>query len=389
MDSKSLIVYNVNIIILFLAVGGIDMYDFLLVGAGLFNAVIANEAHKQGKSCLVIDKRTHIGGNCYTEIIDDIVVHKYGAHIFRTNNKKIWEYLTDFTEFNHFINSPMGNFHGEMYNLPFNMNTFSKLWGITTPNEAKKIIKEQASEIIEIPQNLEQYAISLVGKDIYEKLIKGYTEKQWGRPCSELPASIMKRIPVRFRYDNNYYDDKYQGIPFGGYTPIIEQMFAHCDIEVNADFMMHKNRYLSEAKKIIYTAPIDEFYEFIFEPLQYRSLQFEIEMIDTDNYQGVAVVNYTDRETPYTRIIEHKHFEYGMQNHTIISKEYPVEWKIGMEPFYPVNDEKNQSKYKQYQTLAEKENKVVFGGRLGTYSYTDMQDTIQNALKLWGKLKGD
>ncbi len=365
------------------------MYDFLLIGAGLFNAVIANEAYKLGKTCLVVEKRPHIGGNCYTEVINDIVVHKYGAHIFRTSNKKIWEYVTDFAEFNHFVNSPMGNFHGEMFNLPFNMNTFSKMWGVITPSEARKIIEEQASEIVGTPQNLEQHAISLVGKDIYEKLIKGYTEKQWGRPCSELPISIMRRIPVRFRYDNNYYDDEYQGIPLGGYTPIIEQMFAHCDIEKNTDFMMHKNQYLSKAKKIICTAPVDEFYDFIFGPLQYRSLRFETEEINMDNYQGVAVVNYTDRETPYTRVIEHKHFEYGKQNHTIISREYPVEWKIGMEAFYPVNDKKNQSRYRKYQKLSQKEKQVIFGGRLGTYSYTDMQDTICNALRLWEMVKGD
>lgn len=363
------------------------MYDFLLIGAGLFNAVIANEAKKSGKSCLVIEKRSHIGGNCYTEVIKDIVVHNYGAHIFRTNDKEIWEYMNQFAEFNHFVNSPIGNYRGEIYNLPFNMNTFSKMWGISTPDEAKEIIKRQASEVSGKPRNLEQHAISQVGKDIYEKLIKGYTEKQWGRSCAELPPSIMRRIPVRFRYDNNYYNDIYQGIPMGGYTPIIEKMFSNCDIECNTDFMNHRSRYLSRAKKVICTAPVDEFYEFIFGALEYRSLKFETTVLNTDNYQGVAVVNYTDKESPYTRIIEHKHFEMGTQEHTVISKEIPLEWEKGMEPFYPINDDKNQKKYGKYQELADKEKKVVFGGRLGTYSYTDMQDTIRNALKLWKHLK--
>lgn len=365
------------------------MYDFLLVGAGLFNAVIANEARKQGKTCLVVEKRPYIGGNCYTELVKNVVVHKYGAHIFRTNDKMIWNYLQQFAKFNHFINSPIANFHGEIYNLPFNMNTFSKIWGIAAPEEAKRIIREQSEEINGIPQNLEQHAISLVGRDIYEKLIKGYTEKQWGRPCRELPTSIMRRIPLRFRYDNNYYDDVYQGIPIGGYTPIMEQMFSYCDIERNVDFMMHKSHYLSQAKKIICTAPMDEFYEYTFGALEYRSLKFEIEYMDVDNYQGVAVVNYTDGETPYTRIIEHKHFEYGTQGHTVISKEYPKEWEKGMEPFYPINDTKNQHKYSQYLELAKKEKNIIFGGRLGSYSYTDMQDTVRNALKLWDVIKGD
>lgn len=365
------------------------MYDFLLVGAGLFNAVIANEAYKNGKSCLVIEKRSHIGGNCYTEVIENIVVHKFGAHIFRTNDKMIWEYINQFAKFNHFINSPIGNYCGEIYNLPFNMNTFSKMWGVVTPTEAKEIIEKQSAEIKDAPQNLEQHAISLVGRDIYEKLIKGYTEKQWGRPCRELPVSIMQRIPVRFRYDNNYYNDIFQGIPIGGFTSIMEKMFSHCDIEQNVDFMAHREKYLCQAKKVICTAPVDEFYDFTFGPLEYRSLRFETTVLDTDNYQGVAVMNFTDSETPYTRIIEHKHFEYGTQKHTVISKEYPVEWKKGLEPFYPINDEKNQKKYDKYRELAERENNIVFGGRLGTYAYTDMQDTIRNALILWEKLKGD
>lgn len=365
------------------------MYDLLLIGAGLFNAVIANEAHKLGKNCLVVEKRPHIGGNCYTEIIKDIVVHKYGAHIFRTSDRLIWEYMTSFSGFNHFVNSPIGNFHGEIYNLPFNMNTFSKMWGIATPAEAKRIIKEQAKEVTGTPKNLEQHAISLVGRDIYEKLIKGYTEKQWGRPCSELPPSIMRRIPVRFRYDNDYYDDAFQGIPVGGYTPVLEKMFAYCDIERDVDIMAHKEHYLSKARMVICTAPIDAFFEYVFGALAYRSLRFETEVIGMDDYQGVAVVNYTDRETPYTRVIEHKHFEKGTQEYTVISREYPLEWKKGMEPFYPINDDQNQIKYQKYQELAKKEKKIIFGGRLGTYSYTDMQDTVKNALRLWNRIKED
>lgn len=359
------------------------MYDFLLIGAGLFNAVIANEARKAGKTCLVLEKRPHIGGNCYTETIENIVVHIYGAHIFRTSDKKIWEYINRFAEFNHFINSPIANFHGEIYNLPFNMNTFSKMWGIASPEEAKKILERQAAEADSSTDNLEQHAISLVGRDIYEKLIRGYTEKQWGRPCRELPASIMRRIPVRFRYDNNYYEDIFQGIPIGGYTPMMERMFAGCDIELGVDYTQHRGEYFSKARTIVCTAPVDEFYDYTFGALEYRSLRFETVLADTDNYQGVAVVNYTDRETPYTRIIEHKHFEYGKQEKSIISREYPLEWKEGLEPFYPINDEKNQEKYKKYEELASREKNILFGGRLGGYSYTDMQDTIRNALKLW------
>lgn len=365
------------------------MYNFLLLGAGLFNAVIANEAHKAGKTCLVLEKRPHIGGNCYTEHIEGIEVHRYGAHIFRTSDKRIWEYMNNFAQWNHFINSPIANFHGEIYNLPFNMNTFSKMWGITSPKEAKRIIERQSAKVKNPACNLEQHAISLVGKDIYEKLIRGYTEKQWGRPCIELPSSIMRRIPVRFRYDNNYYEDTFQGIPIGGYTSIFKQMFAACDVELGVDYTKHRNRYFPKAEKIICTAPIDEFYNYTFGALEYRSLRFETELLDTDNYQGVAVVNYTDRETPFTRIIEHKHFEYGMQEKTVISKEYPLEWKVGMEPFYPINDEKNQQKYRKYRNLAKEEKNVLFGGRLGSYSYTDMQDTVRNALKLWEMIKED
>ena len=363
------------------------MYDFLLIGAGLFNAVIANEAHKAGKTCLVLEKRPHIGGNCYTETIADIVVHTYGAHIFRTSDKRIWDYINDFVEFNHFINSPIANFHGEIYNLPFNMNTFSKMWGIASPEEVKQIIRKQAADAGSDGNNLESHAISLVGKDIYEKLIRGYTEKQWGRPCKELPVSIMRRIPIRFCYDNNYYEDIFQGIPIGGYTPVIERMFVDCDVKLGVDYKKYRGQYFSNAKKIICTAPVDEFYGYAFGALEYRSLRFESELMDTDNYQGVAVVNYTDRETPYTRVIEHKHFEYGKQIKSVISKEYPLEWKVGMEPFYPINDERNQEKYRRYQSLAAREKNVLFGGRLGTYSYTDMQDTIRNALELWERIK--
>lgn len=363
------------------------MYDFLLIGAGLFNAVIANEAYKAGKTCLVVEKRSHIGGNCYTEKIGDIIVHRYGAHIFRTNDRDIWNYINTFAEFKPFINSPIANYQGEIYNLPFNMNTFSKLWGIATPAEAKRIIDEQSAEITGAPENLEQYAISRVGRDIYEKLIRGYTEKQWGRPCSKLPASIMRRIPIRFCYDNNYYNDIFQGIPSGGFTPVMEKMFSHCDIEKNADFNAHRSYYIKQAKKVICTAPVDAFFDYAFGALEYRSLRFETEIIDLDNFQGVAVVNYTDRKTPYTRIIEHKHFEKGVQPHTVISKEYPVEWRKGLEPFYPINDEKNQQRYREYQKLAEKEENTVFGGRLGTYSYMDMQDTIQNAWQVWERVK--
>lgn len=362
------------------------MYDYLLVGAGLFNAVIAFEANKHGKSCLVIEKRKHIGGNCYTEVINDIVVHKYGAHIFRTSDKNIWDYMQQFAEWNNFINSPIAKFHNEIYNLPFNMNTFSKMWGISTPDEAKKIIQEQCKDIKDPNLNLENRMISLVGRDIYEKLIKGYTEKQWGRGCTELPADIVRRLPVRFIYDNNYYNDSYQGIPIGGYTPIFEKMFSNCEIILGEDYNLNKSKYDSLAKQIIYTGAIDEYFDYIYNPLEYRSVSFEHEHLNLDNYQGVAVVNYTDKETPYTRIIEHKHFEFGNQKTTVISKEYPSEWKPGIEPYYPINDAKNQIIYSKYQSLAENKENVLFGGRLGSYQYYDMQDTIKEALKLSKKL---
>lgn len=355
-------------------------YDYLIVGAGLYGSVFAYEASKMGKKCLVIDRRDHIGGNCYTEKINGINVHKYGAHIFRTSDKEIWNYFSCFAEMNHFINSPIAKYKNELYNLPFNMNTFSKIWGITTPEQAKAIIESQKGEILDAPRNLEEKAISLVGRDIYEKLIKGYTEKQWGRPCKDLPSSIIRRIPVRFIYDNNYYNDIYQGIPIGGYTQIFEKMLMNCDVELSTDYTKNRDRYKDIADKIIYTGPIDEYYDYCFGPLEYRSLHFEHEQLEMENFQGVAVVNYTDADVPYTRIIEHKHFEFGTQSETVITREYPEAWKLGSEPFYPINDDKNQKLYSQYKELAKSDASISFGGRLGNYKYYDMQDTIKSAL---------
>lgn len=357
------------------------MYDYLIVGAGLFGAVFAHELRKTDKSCLVLERRNHIGGNCYTENIDGIEVHKYGAHIFRTSNKAVWDYIQQFAEFNNFVNCPIANFKGEIYNMPFNMNTFSKMWGITTPEEAMKIIQKQKSEISREPQNLEEQAISLVGRDIYEKLIKGYTEKQWGRDCRALPPSIMRRLPVRFTYNNNYYNDRFQGIPIGGYTKIIEKMFDGCEIQYNTDFNDDPSAYRKLARKILYTGTIDSYFNYCLGPLEYRSLRFEHEELNVNNYQGVAVVNYTDRETPYTRVIEHKHFEFGSQDKTIITREYPLEWRPDIEPYYPINDEANQQRYNIYKKMAAEEDGVIFGGRLGLYRYTDMQDTISLALE--------
>ncbi|MDO4519757.1 MAG: UDP-galactopyranose mutase [Eubacteriales bacterium] len=356
-------------------------YDYLIVGSGLFGAVFAHEATKKGKKCLVIDKRDHIGGNIYCEKIEDINVHKYGAHIFHTSNRKIWDYINRFAEFNQYINSPVAVYKDELYNLPFNMNTFSKMWNIRTPQEAQKIISEQiAKENITEPQNLEEQALSLVGRDVYEKLIKGYTQKQWGRKCTELPAFIIKRLPLRFTYDNNYFNDRYQGIPVGGYTPIIEQMLEGADVLLNTDYFdfIQKNPEITE--KIIYTGMIDEYFGFSLGHLEYRTVRFETEVLDTDNYQGNAVVNYTEAEVPYTRIIEHKHFEFGKQPKTVISREYSSEWKPGIEPYYPINDERNSSLYAQYQALAQKEERVIFGGRLGQYKYYDMDKVIEAAL---------
>ena len=366
-----------------------EKYDYLLVGAGLFNAVVAHELVKRGEKCLVIEKRTHIGGNIYTENIDGINVHKYGAHIFHTDSKYVWNYVNQFAEFNRYTNSPIANYNGEIYNLPFNMNTFNKLWpDVITPEQAKKCIELQASEMAgRVPQNLEEQAISLVGRDIYTKLIKGYTEKQWGRSCKELPAEIIKRLPVRFIYDNNYFNDKYQGIPIGGYTKIIEKMLENVEVKLGIDYLSDKKNFNSYADKIIYSGTIDSYFEYCFGELEYRSLRFETETIPEQNYQGNAVVNYTDASTPYTRIIEHKHFEpeneMGLNSDkTIITKEYPADWKIGEEPYYPLNNDKNSRLYAKYKILAQNEPNVVFGGRLGMYKYFDMDDTIAEALRL-------
>lgn len=357
------------------------MYDWIIVGSGLYGAVVANELKRRGKKVAVLEKRYHIGGNCYTEEIDGINVHKYGAHIFRTSKREIWDYIRQFTEFNHFVNSPVANYKGKLYNLPFNMNTFYRMWGTITPQEVIMKIEEQRKEITGEPKNLEEKAISLVGRDVYEILIKEYTEKQWGRKCTDLPASILRRLPVRLTYDNNYFNDRYQGIPIGGYTKIFEKMLEGCDVFLSEDYLKNREKWDSVAENILFTGPIDEFYGYKFGPLEYRSLRFEHEKLNCENYQGVAVMNFTDLDTPYTRLIEHKHFEFGKQPTTVISKEYSFEWKPGIEPYYPVNDDKNQDKYQQYRDLAKAEPKVVFGGRLGSYQYTDMQDTICNALE--------
>ncbi|WP_294379541.1 UDP-galactopyranose mutase [uncultured Clostridium sp.] len=358
------------------------MYDYLIVGAGLFGSVFAYEATKKGKTCLVVDKRKHIGGNVYTENIKGINVHKYGAHIFHTSNKMIWDYIQQFATFNRYTNSPIAIYKDEVYNLPFNMNTFSKLWGIKTPQEAKEIIENQRkkSGIIN-PSNLEEQAISLVGKDIYEKLIKGYTQKQWGKSCDKLPSFIINRLPVRFTYDDNYFNDLYQGIPVGGYTQIFEKMLASSDVRLNCDYLKHRDELNAIAKKIIYTGMIDEYFDYCYGELEYRSLRFVTEILNMDNFQGNAVVNYTDADVPYTRIIEHKHFEYGTQDSTIITKEYPKTWKRGDEPFYPINNEKNNILYSKYLTLAKQEKNVVFGGRLGMYRYFDMHNIIERSLE--------
>ncbi len=359
------------------------MYDYLIVGAGLYGSVFAYEAKKAGKSCLVIDKRDHIAGNIYCKEIEGINVHQYGAHIFHTSNKRVWEYINSFAEFNNYINSPVAFYKDETYNLPFNMNTFNKMWGVRTPLEAKKIIEEQKAEYhIDEPKNLEEQAVNLVGKDVYEKLVKGYTEKQWGRDCTELPVFIIKRLPCRFTYDNNYFNDRYQGIPIGGYTPIVEKMLSGIDVKLNTDYFEFIKENPDIAEKTLFTGMIDEFYDYKFGPLQYRSVRFETEVLDCENYQGNAVINYTDREVPYTRIIEHKHFEYGTQPKTVISREYSSEWKPGVEPYYPVNNDENNALYEKYRELAEKEEKVIFGGRLGSYKYYDMDKVIEAALDM-------
>ena len=363
--------------------------NFIIVGSGLFGSVIAYEMRKRGKSVLVIERRGHIGGNCWTRNVDGINVHEYGAHIFRTSRKDIWDYIRQFAEFNHFVNSPIAKYHGKVYNMPFNMNTFNRIWGVTTPSEAIAMIEGQRREIVGEPRNLEEKAISLVGRDVYEILVKEYTEKQWGRPCNELPASILRRLPVRLTYDNNYFNDPYQGIPIGGYTKIFEKMLKGCEVLMNTDFNEWKASVggVPKSAKIVYTGAIDEYFDYCHGTLEYRSLRFEHDRYDdTDNIQGVAVVNYTDSSVPYTRTIEHKHFEFGRQPFTIISREYPFEWRKGIEPYYPINDEKNQSRYMTYADLAAKERNVIFGGRLGMYKYTDMQDTIIEALEACQKL---
>ena len=362
-------------------------YDYILVGGGLFNGVVAREAGKQGKSCLVVEKRDALGGNIMCRDVEGILVHEYGAHIFHTSNEEVWKYVTSLAEFNHYINCPVANYHGETYNLPFNMNTFSKMWGITFPAEAKEIIESQKQKVEGEPSNLEEQAISLVGTDIYEKLIKGYTEKQWGRDCKDLPSFIIKRLPVRFTYDNNYFNDAYQGIPIGGYNVLIDKLFKGADIETGVDFLENKEKYMAMGDRVVYTGAIDAYYDFCLGKLEYRTVRFETEVLDMENYQGVAVVNYTDRETPYTRVIEHKHFEFGTQPKTVISKEYSTDWQEGMEPYYPVNDEKNQTLYQEYAKKAAEEEKVIFGGRLGEYKYYDMDKVIESAMNMWEKIK--
>ena len=373
------------------------MYDYLVVGSGLFGAIFAYEANKKGKKVLVIDKRKHVGGNIYTESKDGINVHKYGAHIFHTSNKEVWEYINQFAEFNRYTNSPVARYKDELYNMPFNMNTFNKLWGVVTPKEAKEKIEQEKKEAgITEPKNLEEQAISLVGKTIYEKLVKGYTEKQWGQKATELPSFIIKRLPVRFIYDNNYFNNLYQGIPVGGYTKIIEKMLEGIEVKLNCDFFENRKELENIAEKIIFTGQIDKYYDYQFGELEYRSLRFETEELDEENYQGNAVVNYTEYEVPYTRIIEHKHFEYGASlgkmpegkalEKTIITKEYPDTWNKEKEPYYPINNERNNQLYEKYKKLADNDTKVIFGGRLGQYKYYDMDKVIEEALNLCKKV---
>jgi UDP-galactopyranose mutase len=362
------------------------MYDYLIVGAGLYGAVIAQKAKEAGKSVIVIEKRSHIAGNVYTEDVEGIHVHKYGAHIFHTNNKEVWDYVQRFATFNRFTNSPVANYKGELYSLPFNMYTFNKMWGVVTPEEAAAKIEQQRQEITGEPRNLEEQAISLVGRDIYEKLIKGYTEKQWGRDCKDLPAFIIKRLPVRLTFDNNYFNALFQGIPVGGYTKMVENMLEGVEVKLGVDYLLEKEYWDARASTVIYTGPIDEYYGYSLGNLEYRSVRFETELLDIPSFQGNAAVNYTDRETPWTRIIEHKWFEFGKDAEgndlpkTVISREYSSEWKLGDEPYYPVNDEKNSSLYAKYKELADKEENVIFGGRLGEYKYYDMDQVIAAAL---------
>ncbi len=357
-------------------------YDYLIVGSGLFGSIFAYEAKKRGKNCLIVEKRNHIGGNIYCENINGINVHKYGAHIFHTSNRKVWDYVNQFAEFNNYVNSPVAVYKDELYNLPFNMNTFSKMWGIKTPAEAKEIIEKQKAEFnIENPQNLEEQALSLIGKDVYEKLVKGYTEKQWGRSCTELPASIIRRLPVRYIYDNNYFNDRWQGIPIGGYNQIIEKMLDGIDVLLETSYADYVKENDISGMKVVYTGNIDEYFDYKLGALQYRTVRFETEVMpDVDNYQGNAVVNYTEREVPYTRIIEHKHFEFSDVPGTVISKEFSSEWSVGIEPYYPINNEENNALYKKYEVLAEEEKNIIFGGRLGKYQYYDMDKVIEAAL---------
>ena len=363
-------------------------YDYLIVGSGLFGSVFAHEATKHGKKCLVIDKRSHLGGNIYCEDIEGITVHKYGAHIFHTNDKRVWTYVNDLVEFNRYTNSPVANYYGELYNLPFNMNTFNKMWGVVTPEESRAKNEEQKKQVTGEPKNLEEQAISLIGYDIYKKLIKGYTEKQWGRECKDLPAFIIKRLPVRFTYDNNYFNALYQGIPVGGYTKMVSNMLGDVEVRLNTDYFDHKEEFDAMAEKVIYTGPIDAYFDYKFVVLVFCFVRFETELLEQPNFQGNAAVNYTDAETPWTRIIEHKWFEFGKDEKgndlekTVISREYSSEWKLGDEPYYPVNDEKNGKLYEEYKKLAKKEENIIFGGRLGEYKYYDMDAVIAAALEL-------
>ena len=360
-------------------------YDYLIVGAGLYGAVFAHEMMRQGRKVLVIDRRKQVAGNIYTEQVLGIQVHKYGAHIFHTSDKKIWEYVNRFAEFNHYINSPIAYYKGELYNLPFNMNTFSKMWGVVTPDQAREKIAAQIADLqITQPQNLEEQALSLVGADVYEKLVKGYTEKQWGRDCRDLPAFIIKRLPLRFTYDNNYFNHPHQGIPKNGYTAMVEQMLSGIEVKLGVDFLKHRETYEKQANCVVFTGPIDAYYDYCYGTLEYRSLHFETEVLSVGNYQGVAGMNFTDIETPYTRIVEHKHFLFGEGNpdRTVITREYPALWKQGKEPYYPINNDKNNALYEQYRKRSEQEKKVIFAGRLGQYQYFDMDKVIESVLKL-------
>ena len=369
------------------------MYDYLIVGSGLFGSVFAHEMTKAGKRCLVLERRDHIGGNVYCEEREGIRIHKYGAHIFHTSDKGVWDYVNQFVEFNHYVNSPVANYKGELYNLPFNMNTFSKMWGVVTPAEAAAKIAAQREEAgISEPRNLEEQAISLIGTDIYTKLIKGYTEKQWGRSCTELPAFIIKRLPVRYTFDNNYFNDRYQGIPIGGYNVLIQGLLKGIEVRTGVDYNQERKAYEGVAKTVVYTGPVDAYFGYQLGRLEYRGLRFETERLEEVNHQGVAVMNYTDRETPYTRVIEHKHFEFGTQPVTYVTREYPAEWQPGEEAYYPVNDERNQKLYERYAELVRKEKGVIFGGRLAKYKYYDMDDVVERALRVVGavgKLPGD